>query len=190
MPRVVHTGIHRFEEGCCVVCTLTPFAVAGRQCSGIRGQLGRLSQDLPAGVALGPPTELADHGTGQSGSNGGAPRPGKNRRRGISPASPAQRLKVRELACIVCGKDRYEATVDPAHLVPRSLLTEGQDDPLAIVPLCRLHHDEFDRASLDLLPYLWPAYAAELGEAVRHFGILPTLRQVTGQRWVPVESAA
>jgi hypothetical protein len=69
-------------------------------------------------------------------------------------ASPAQRDKVRDVACIVCG----EWQTDPAHLTARA--RGGCDDPLCVVSLCRSHHRLLDAGSLDLLPYLEPRYRA------------------------------
>lgn len=115
-------------------------------------------------------------------------RPTVRRRRPISPASPAQRAKVTDAGgCLVCGNE----LVDPAHLIDRSLLGEGQDDPRAVVALCRLDHRLYDEGQLDLLPYLWPRYAVELAFAVERFNLIPTLRRVTNRRdWVPIEEAA
>lgn len=104
-------------------------------------------------------------------------------RRAVSEASAAQRAKCREQACVVC---RRPAPSDPAHLIDRALLAAGQDDPLAVIPLCREHHDAFDHGRLDLLPYLEPHRRDELAYAVQRYGLLATLRRVTNDRWVSV----
>lgn len=93
-------------------------------------------------------------------------------------ASPAQRDKVRGAACACCGG----TPVDPAHLIPRSLLTIGQDDPRAVIALCRACHRAYDQGSLDLLPYLEPTYSTELAFAVNRFGLARTYRRVTNNR--------
>lgn len=111
------------------------------------------------------------------------------RRRPISPASPVQRKRVEGWGCLVCA----ERPVDPAHVIDRSLLSEGQDHALAVVPLCRPHHDEYDSRRLDLLPYLESQpWRQVLGFAVARFGLVSTLERVTGERWQPasVERAA
>lgn len=101
------------------------------------------------------------------------------RRTAVSPASDAQRAKVAGDACLVCRK----RPVDPAHLVPRS--RGGCDEPECCVPLCRAHHRLYDRAELDLLPYVEPGYRAEVAHALTHIGLIAVLRRVTGTRWQP-----
>ena len=123
--------------------------------------------------------DLANGSTSETRIDTDAPRPVKNRR-GISPASPAQRMAVKSRACIVTGDDRQ---VDPAHLLSRSYCGVGQDDPRAVVPLRRDQHRLFDAGELDLLPYLEPHFRVELAYAVERVGLLATLRQVTGRRW-------
>ena len=93
-------------------------------------------------------------------------------------ASPAQRDKVRGASCCACGRQ----PCDPAHLIPRSLLTVGQEDTRAVIPLCRECHRSYDEALIDLLPHLEPIFRTELAFAVNRFGLIPTLRKVTNQR--------
>jgi hypothetical protein len=97
----------------------------------------------------------------------------------VSPASDAQRAKVADRQCLVCG----ERPVDPAHLVPRSL--GGCNERDCVVPLCRSHHRAYDRRALDLLPYLEPGGRAELAHALMHLPLLGLLQRVTGARWTP-----
>lgn len=100
-------------------------------------------------------------------------------RRGISPASRAQRNKVRGQVCIVCA----QGPCDPAHVIPRSLLSEGQDDVLAVVALCRLHHEQFDRRAqpfLNLLPFL--AGRPELDFAIKRYGYDRALWRISNVR--------
>jgi len=106
----------------------------------------------------------------------------------ISPASRAQRAMVRGKPCLVCGEDRG---VDPAHLIDRSLLSDGQDDPRAVVPLCRATcHPAYDEHRLSLLERLETGERVELAFAVQRFGLLRTLERVTGERYRPVDFEA
>jgi len=102
----------------------------------------------------------------------------------ISPATPAQREAVHGRACIVCAK----GPCDPAHLIDRSLAPAAGDDVLAIVPLCRSCHHEYDEGSLDLLPYLEPRWRDQVAWAVNAVGLMAALKRITNRRsWVPVE---
>jgi hypothetical protein len=93
-------------------------------------------------------------------------------------ASEAQRAAVAGRPCIACGA---EHGVDAAHLIPRSL--GGCGDPLCVVPLCRRPcHRAYDSGGLDLLPYLEPAWRAQLAHAVGHVGLIGALRQISGSR--------
>jgi hypothetical protein len=104
----------------------------------------------------------------------------KQKRRAISPAAPEQRAAIRERACVVCRN--HQGACHPAHLIDRSLCSEGADDPRAVVPLCPEHHREFDEGGLDLLGYLEPHYRDELAFAVARVGLVATLRRVTNDR--------
>lgn len=114
------------------------------------------------------------------GTRGDRPRSSLRRSNGFA-ASTAQRVKVRDLGCVVCGEERP----DPHHLIDRSLTSEGQDDPLAVVPLCRnchrRHHDE----GTSILEYLEPRYRLEVAFAVERVGLLMALQKITGERWEP-----
>jgi hypothetical protein len=89
-------------------------------------------------------------------------------------ATDVQRAAVAGRPCIVCGSDRR---IDPAHLIPRSL--GGGGDPLCVVPLCRTPcHRAYDEGRLDLLPYLEPAWRAQLAHAVGHVGLMGALRRI------------
>ena len=107
-------------------------------------------------------------------------------RRPISAATPAQRRKAKQQGCIVCGPlhdDRVCGPVDPTHVIPRSLLTEGQDDPLAVVGLGRRLHERYDRREqpfLNLLPFL--AGRPELDFAIERYGYDRTIWRVTNVR--------
>ena len=100
-------------------------------------------------------------------------------------ATDAQRAAVAGRRCIVCGTVRR---IDPAHLIPRSL--GGCGDPLCTVPCCRLHHRAYDRGELDLLPYLEPAWRAQLAHAVGHVGLIAALRRITGTRSIGADHVA
>ena len=99
------------------------------------------------------------------------------RRTSSMAADERQRAAVAARRCVVCGTDRR---IDPAHLIPRSV--GGCGDPLCVVPACRRHHRAYDRGELDLLPYLEPAWRAQLAHAVGHVGLIAALRQITGKR--------
>jgi hypothetical protein len=75
----------------------------------------------------------------------------------------------------VCGADRR---IDPAHLIPWSL--GGCGDALCVTALCRRCHRAYDRGELDLLPYLEPAWRAQLAHAVGHMGLIGALRRISG----------
>ena len=92
-------------------------------------------------------------------------------------ASEAQRVAVAGRTCIVCGATHR---VDPAHLIPRSL--GGCGDARCVVPLCRRCHRAYDTGQLDLLPYLEPAWRAQLAHAVGHVGLIGALRRISGSR--------
>ena len=86
--------------------------------------------------------------------------------------------KVRdEQCCRVCGSTQI---VDPAHIIARSRVTQGGEDPRNIVPLCRLCHMRADQGTgIDLLPYLTrdeQAYAVEL------VGLAEAYQRLTGTR--------
>lgn len=107
----------------------------------------------------------------------------KPQRPSFTPASDAQRDKVRGAVSIVSG----ETPCDPAHLWPRGL--GGCDDPLCVVALTRLEHRAFDDGALDVLPYLiarglWAELAHMVG--VHHVDPLAMLQRLTGERYVPV----
>lgn len=104
-------------------------------------------------------------------------------------ASPAQRLKVRDASCAVCGRDGFEATLDPAHLVSRAV--GGCGEPLCVVPLCRVHHQLFDGGGMDLLPHLVKRWVPELQHALEHLegDLVGLLERLTNERWATVERA-
>jgi hypothetical protein len=97
-------------------------------------------------------------------------------------ATDAQRAAVAGRCCIVCGANRR---VDPAHLVPKSL--GGCGNALCVTALCRPCHRAYDRGALDLLPYLEPAYRAQVAHAVGHVGLIGALRRLTARREDPGE---
>lgn len=88
-----------------------------------------------------------------------------------------------ERGCRVCGS---RANVEAAHTIGR------KHDPPAgpfravrivlpddIVPLCRDHHQAYDKHELDLLPYLTHE---EQASAVKHVGIVSAMRRLTSSR--------
>ena len=80
----------------------------------------------------------------------------------------------REGRCRVC---RSLDSLDPAHVVPRSL--GGEQGDLAVIPLCRVCHTAYDSFRLDLIPFL--TYE-EQAEAVRVVGIERARRRLGGER--------
>lgn len=84
--------------------------------------------------------------------------------------------KVDREPCRVC----LSPYVDPAHIIPRSRVKPGPgEDARNIVPLCRVHHREYDEQGFDLLPYLTreeEAYAVEL------VGLFEAYRRITNER--------
>lgn len=95
-------------------------------------------------------------------------------------ATDAQRAAVAGRFCIVCGTDRR---IVPAHLIPRSM--SGCGDPLCVIPACRIHHREYDRGQLDLLPYLELGWRPQVAHAVGHAGLIGALRRICGGRQDP-----
>lgn len=97
-------------------------------------------------------------------------------------ASPAQRLKVRDKPCVVCGC----MPCDPAHICARA--QGGCDDPLCCIPLDRICHNALDTRRLDLLPH-HKEIVPELQHALGHYqgNLLGLLSRVTGERWRPVQ---
>jgi 5-methylcytosine-specific restriction endonuclease McrA len=111
------------------------------------------------------------------------------KRRPISPASKAQRLKIVEEAplCVYCGKP---GTV-PCHLASRA--HGGCDDPRCTIGLCVSCHDRFDgrapRNGFDLAPVLaLPEFASERAHMAEHMSLPECLRRLTGEPWVPVSA--
>jgi hypothetical protein len=111
-----------------------------------------------------------------------APLRAKTKLRGAKPlartasmaATEGQRAAVAGRRCIVCGTDRR---IDPAHLIPKSM--GRMRDALCVIPACRAHHRAYDRGEPDLLPYLEPAWRAQLAHAVGHVGLIGTLRRIS-----------
>lgn len=106
------------------------------------------------------------------------------KRRGISPASMAQREKVAGLRSIVSG----EPHCTPTHLWPRG--RGGCDDALCVVPTTFHEHRLFDDGRLDLLPHLLAAgCVAEIQHALGHCdgSLIQLLERLTGQRWAPAD---
>lgn len=101
---------------------------------------------------------------------------------GISPASKAQRDKVRHAVSIYSG----QPGCDPAHIWPRG--KGGCDHPDCVVPLTRTEHNAFDAGRLDLLATLvarkcWAEMAHPI--ACHEVSPLMLLRRLTGQQWEP-----
>lgn len=100
------------------------------------------------------------------------------KRKPISPASKAQREKVKGSVCRSCGDE----LVHPAHVIDRSL--GGCNDPLCVLPLCPSCHRDYDGGKAEVLPFL---SKAEQAHAVGHVGIVSALKRTTNLHWVPEE---
>jgi hypothetical protein len=105
-------------------------------------------------------------------------------------ASPAQRAKVRELACLVCGVEPFQRKIDPAHLCARA--RGGCDQEACVIPLCRTCHRAFDEGRLGLLQHLRPYHATtrwrtEIVHSLDHYewNVLGWLHRVTGEWHLP-----
>ena len=90
-------------------------------------------------------------------------------------ATDAQRA-VAGRPCIVCGAT---CRVDPAHIIPKSL--GGCGSASCVTALCRRCHRAYDAGELDLLPYLEPAWRAQVAHAVGHVGLVGALRGISGR---------
>lgn len=106
-------------------------------------------------------------------------KPCKGVRKGISPASPAQRVKAKAAdVCRACGGPRTAAVpLHPAHIVDRSL--GGCDDQLCVWEGCPSCHRLYDDGDLDLLPVI---SKEEQAHAVLHVGLIGALRRITNDR--------
>jgi hypothetical protein len=121
--------------------------------------------------------------SGERRNTGSTLKPG----RGFAVA-PAQQ-QVKQLACIVCGRDGPETTIDAAHVTPRRLAPHC-NCLRGVVPLCRDCHERYDDLNdpFDLLPHLMDRGLLE--ETVHGFlehgvSLRELLDVVTGERWVP-----
>lgn len=104
------------------------------------------------------------------------------KRRTISPASPEQRVKVRDAVSIVSA----QGPCDPAHLWPRG--RGGCDHADCVVPLTREEHRAFDAGELDLLPYLqtYPVgMRPEVAHALTHCDLLALVHRLSGEHYAP-----
>jgi hypothetical protein len=117
----------------------------------------------------------------------GKPRQAMKSGGAISPASPAQREKVKGRACIRC---RIAGGCHPAHLIDKSLASDDDGDARAVVPLCPSDHREYDEGRLSLLEFLEPHYREELAYAVERVGLISALERIDNQRWWPEGKAA
>lgn len=105
-------------------------------------------------------------------------------------ASKEQQRKVKDMPCLICGSDRHETKIDPAHVYPRRFAHCECAD--GVVALCRAHHRAFDdrlgSERLDLLPYLLNGFRTELVHAIEVHDAPPfhLLEIVTGTAWQPV----
>jgi hypothetical protein len=92
----------------------------------------------------------------------------------VSPASPAQRAKIKDQPCVCCGK---RATT-PMHLWPRG--QGGCDDPLCVLPACWECHRLYDLGELELLRHIVENFKAEIAHAQTHTDPISLLERLTG----------
>jgi hypothetical protein len=85
----------------------------------------------------------------------------KPKRHAISPASPAQRAKIKGKECVVCSAP----ATTPMHLWPRG---NGGCDPLCVLPACWACHRAYDTKKLNLLAHIVTHYRAEIAHAQLH----------------------
>jgi hypothetical protein len=95
------------------------------------------------------------------------------KRAAISPASPAQRAKIKGKSCVVCGAP----ATTPMHLWPRG--KGGCDDPLCVLPACWACHRDYDTMKLDLLPHIVRRHLAEIAHAHLHAPPVAVLERLT-----------
>jgi hypothetical protein len=95
------------------------------------------------------------------------------KRAAISPASPAQRAKIKGKSCVVCGAP----ATTPMHLWPRG--KGGCDDPLCVLPACWACHRAYDTMKLDLLPHIVKRHLAEIAHAHLHAPPVAVLERLT-----------
>jgi hypothetical protein len=100
------------------------------------------------------------------------------KRSAISPASPAQREKIKGRPCVVCGAP----ATTPMHLWPRG--KGGCDDPLCVLPACWLCHRAYDTKELELLPRIVKHYRAEIARAQLHTDPISLLARLTASEVV------
>jgi hypothetical protein len=108
--------------------------------------------------------------------------------------SPVQQRATKGRACIVCGKDEAEATIDPAHVTPRRMAPHCTCEK-GTVPLCRGCHERYDDLNdpFDLLPYLMAhgLYEETVHGFLEHGVSLRELMDtITGVKWAPKERNA
>lgn len=114
-------------------------------------------------------------------------RPSKLKRGPVGRCTDAQKARVIEHCCIVCGK--HFNRCQPAHLVPRGhpkMSDAAADDVRAVVPLCHEDHLSFDEG-MDLLPYLEPHWRDAQEWAAGAVGLATAVRSISGE---PVRAVA
>ncbi len=100
------------------------------------------------------------------------------KRAAISPASRAQRAKIKGKPCVVCGAP----ATTPMHLWPRG--KGGCDDQLCVLPACWACHCAYDTGKLDLLPHIVEHHRAEIAHAHLHAPPIAVLERLTASRVV------
>lgn len=183
-PVITGTGQKRPEECACGFRYLTEKELAKLKGGRDRQVMGAGSGSPSKSWLRAPSTSgaTADYATGQPPKR----RKGLKRGRGLS-ASPEQQAKVRDLACINCGRDRFEVTITAMHVYPRRFVACSCAD--GVVSGCVECHPLYEEKKIDLLPLLVAhKFHKELVHAVvvHEAPILHVLEIVTGTAWEPV----
>ena len=104
---------------------------------------------------------------------------GSLKRTPLGLCTPAQKERVRDLACIYCGE--HAGACHPAHLVPKGRIPrEIADDVRAVVPLCFEHHRAYDDGKLDLSGVLEPRWRDSVEWATGAVGLWKAVGYITG----------
>jgi len=110
-------------------------------------------------------------------------KPSKLKRTPLGHCTDAQRERVANQVCVVCGKHFNEC--EPMHFVDRAHPKMSQvaaDDERAVVPGCHWCHIEVHEGKIDLLPCLEPAWRDSQEWAAGAVGLASAIRSITGER--------
>jgi hypothetical protein len=108
-------------------------------------------------------------------------KPSKLKQTPLGHCTSAQKARVAEQVCVVCGE--YWNECQPAHVVPRGhpkMSDVAADDVRAVVPLCWVDHKLFDEGKIDLSLHLEPAWRDSQAWAAGAVGLASAWRSITG----------